>query len=484
LEFKTKSGKKIVLENISPNDIEALDITPDDMLNISSSFKSGNKIVREYQAKKILLVKMVIAYIIAMAISMTLLSLGPTMEKIMTPVVVTLMIFPFVSPLLYFFPKIFLNMWNIASFFLMIVMFSIIDPMVTLGLGALLMFFGKKLYKQKKETKAVIKKFPVEKRMVDFYNSADFIDIKDIITRLHNTKKGNIVYYTANILFLILEPAILIGLFYFMINKENTLPFIFAGLILPIAYLAFYTKKRLPYLLDKDVKNAKLDLPIIKQKIMSNTLSNIDSNLEYNMKSNIDKSQTIKKDFIESNIVEANNNIKIIAEDIIENKQDIFYEFSEIAVQTEDFKNIFSGVFIKIDFNKYSSEKVFVYSKKSKKSKKGLKKVTLESTEFNSKFDVYATNENAARYILSLTMQEKMVNFVKKFDHEIYLSFVEGVLYITIPELTDLFELNLIFFNLDEMTTIRILSYYYNFVQYLYSFYQDMDLDVRLWSKK
>lgn len=62
----------------------------------------------------------------------------------------------------------------------------------------------------------------------------------------------------------------------------------------------------------------------------------------------------------------------------------------------------------------------------------GLKKVELESLEFNKKFNVKATNELVAFFVLTPQIQEKILQFEKKYSGRVYVAFMVNHLYIAI----------------------------------------------------
>ncbi|MEH1923193.1 DUF3137 domain-containing protein [Nostoc sp.] len=71
--------------------------------------------------------------------------------------------------------------------------------------------------------------------------------------------------------------------------------------------------------------------------------------------------------------------------------------------------------------------------------------IKLEDPEFAKFFTVYGDDQIEARYVLSTSLMDKIVNFRKKTNRNIYIYFVDDMIYIAIEEAVEnnLFEPNL-----------------------------------------
>ena len=96
------------------------------------------------------------------------------------------------------------------------------------------------------------------------------------------------------------------------------------------------------------------------------------------------------------------------------------------------------GIFIVAEFPKHFKAHTLVYSKRvinPEPPSKEYKKVTMDSSAFNKEFIVYATDAIEARYILSPTLMERILEYHKETLYPTLLSpttlsFVDGNIYI------------------------------------------------------
>ncbi|OYD88239.1 hypothetical protein CDG77_24930 [Nostoc sp. 'Peltigera membranacea cyanobiont' 213] len=100
---------------------------------------------------------------------------------------------------------------------------------------------------------------------------------------------------------------------------------------------------------------------------------------------------------------------------------------------------IFKGLFFKAKFNKNLRTVTIVQPKAINANIHALnhaKKqvIKLEDPEFAKLFTVYGDDQIEARYVLSTNLMDKIVNFRKKTNRNIYISFVDDMIYIAIEE--------------------------------------------------
>jgi len=179
------------------------------------------------------------------------------------------------------------------------------------------------------------------------------------------------------------------------------------------------------------------------------------------------------------------------------------FQFSELHTQykqvtygpkgqrQENWITIFRGLFIHADFNKNFAGSTFVLPDTAERllgalgqslqkfSSRG-ELVKLENTEFEKLFVVYSSDQVEARYILTPSIMEAMVNLYRRFDGEIYFSFVGSRVYFANSFNVALFEPNIFrsgvnysdvkeMFDLFGMTSVLI---------------QELNLNTRIWTKK
>ena len=114
---------------------------------------------------------------------------------------------------------------------------------------------------------------------------------------------------------------------------------------------------------------------------------------------------------------------------------------------------IFKGLFAVAEFPKDFSGVVLVYPDRSEKLLghlsrglqklggrfRGLQLVKLEDPEFERRFVVFASDPVTARYVLSTSLMEALRRFRDRFG-QVYVSFIDGTLYLAAPVREDLFE--------------------------------------------
>ena len=174
-------------------------------------------------------------------------------------------------------------------------------------------------------------------------------------------------------------------------------------------------------------------------------------------------------------------------------------EFSELHVarvqqsgkQTQTIP-IFDGIFFCADFNKNFKGETYVlpdYAEKwfgaigrflQKGSIKYGKVVRMENVDFEKEFAVYSTDQVEARYILSTSLMERILNLKKKFRKKIHISFVSSNLYIAITFFGRLLEPTL-FRRLDNY---KINKSYFDLIKSLNDIVEDLNLNTRIWTKQ
>ncbi|OYD89549.1 hypothetical protein CDG76_34690 [Nostoc sp. 'Peltigera membranacea cyanobiont' 210A] len=144
---------------------------------------------------------------------------------------------------------------------------------------------------------------------------------------------------------------------------------------------------------------------------------------------------------------------------------------------------IFKGLFFKAKFNKNLRTVTIVQPKvinanihTLNHAKKQV--IKLEDPEFAKFFTVYGDDQIEARYVLSTSLMDKIVNFRNKTNRNIYISFVDDMIYIAIEEAV---ENNI----LDPNLYKRVLKFaplreYFETFNLMLGIVEDLNLDRRI----
>ncbi|MHC4362545.1 MAG: DUF3137 domain-containing protein [Planctomycetota bacterium] len=174
-------------------------------------------------------------------------------------------------------------------------------------------------------------------------------------------------------------------------------------------------------------------------------------------------------------------------------------EFSELHAEYESGsgknrsrRTVFKGLFFIADFNKHftcqtivlpdTAENLFGSFGKLFQSWNILRGqlIKLEDPEFERNFVVYGNDQIQARYILSTSLMERIVDFKRKTNRRIYLSFVGSKVFVAISFTKDLFEPRLFQTILD----FGLIQEYFEDLQLAVGTVEDLNLNTRIWSKE
>ena len=231
-----------------------------------------------------------------------------------------------------------------------------------------------------------------------------------------------------------------------------------------------------------------------KSLIIRKIVCFIDENLNYDADECIDKTT-----FMLSKIFTTKPN-RYKGDDLVWGKTGATeIKFSEIKAEHESGsgKNrrrytIFKGLFFIGDFNKHftcetivlpdTAEKLFGHFGQKLQSMNIFRGqlIKLEDPEFESHFVVYGDDQIQARYILSTSLMERIVEFRKKTGRKIYLSFVGSKVFVAVSYTKSLFEPRL-FRTLLDFKPIRE---YFEDLQLAIGIVDDLNLNTRIWSKQ
>ena len=158
----------------------------------------------------------------------------------------------------------------------------------------------------------------------------------------------------------------------------------------------------------------------------------------------------------------------------------------------EEWNDIFQGLFFVADFNKAFHSKVVVLPDIAERSlgvlgtwMQGMnvqrgELIKLDHMEFEKFFVVYGSDQIESRYILSHTLMEKIVQFRKKIDKPLYLSFVDAKLFLALNYTKPLFE-PILSRSLLEFDYIKD---YFELLVMIIGIVNEFKLNEKLWSKR
>jgi hypothetical protein len=266
-------------------------------------------------------------------------------------------------------------------------------------------------------------------------------------------------------------------------NSRMPAPFLFVGVILCIITSAviyhFMTRGYVAR---------------FKSLVIQKIVQFIDENLNYAADSFIDKTT-----FMLSKIFTTKPN-RYKGDDLVWGKTGATeIKFSEIKAEHESGsgKNrrrytIFKGLFFIGDFNKHftcetvvlpdTAEKLFGHFGQTLQSMNIFRGqlIKLEDPEFESHFVVYGNDQIQARYILSTSLMERILEFKKKTGRKIYLSFVGSKVFVAVSYTKSLFEPRIFRTLLDFEPILE----YFEDLQLAIGIVDDLNLNTRIWSKK
>lgn len=109
-----------------------------------------------------------------------------------------------------------------------------------------------------------------------------------------------------------------------------------------------------------------------------------------------------------------------------------------------------------------------------------LEEVILESPSFNEKFETFSSSQIEARYILSTTMMERILEFRQKFNYEMNFVFVDSKMYFTVNWGSHMFEPYDINKNLIEHK-MQLIENTHKQLSYCIQIIEALNLNTELW---
>ena len=187
-------------------------------------------------------------------------------------------------------------------------------------------------------------------------------------------------------------------------------------------------------------------------------------------------------------------------DDLVVGKVDgVKLRFSELHSQIkkkgnkgkEYWETIFRGLFFVADFNKYFHGKTLVLPDNSEKffgsfshffqsfSSRG-ELIKLDNPEFEKEFMVYSDDQIEARYILSHSLMNSILEYKKLVQKKISISFVGSNIYIAIGFKKRLFEPKIY----KKVTNFDEVRFYFEVLNLTTDIIKHLNLDRKIWSKR
>jgi len=165
-----------------------------------------------------------------------------------------------------------------------------------------------------------------------------------------------------------------------------------------------------------------------------------------------------KRDFIRSSELIGLANV-FSSNDLLSGKyRDVEFQQSDILVQRRQkvgkssvTTTLFKGQYRVFEFNKRFTSYLQVRDKEGFlfgnakpyqffTEREATKKVKLENSEFNNKFDVYASDEHEAFYILTPHFMEKIMKLNESMNSQVLIGFIDNQLHVAVNNGEDFFE--------------------------------------------
>jgi len=231
-----------------------------------------------------------------------------------------------------------------------------------------------------------------------------------------------------------------------------------------------------------------------KQRIIGRIVRFLDPGLSYQADGFIDK-HTFKGSKLFNHHID-----RYKGEDLVRGRADkTDIAFSELHAEYKTgsgkdthWHTIFKGLFFIADFNKHFRGQTVVLPDTAEKLFGGFGKmlqswnvgradlIKLEDPEFEREFVVYGDDQIEARYILSTSLMQRILDFKRKTGTKIHLSFTGSKVYVAVPMKKNMFEPKY-FSNISDFSPILD---YYRDLTFAVGIVDDLNLNTRIWTKE
>ncbi len=309
-------------------------------------------------------------------------------------------------------------------------------------------------------------------------------NLKSLESLRKKVKRGQIFGFAFIILAFILFVPVTAALEQY--NSE-ALPFL---VVAPVAIIG-------AIILFRTHKKKKLYRQKFKQEVVSEIVKAIDPTWEYNADQHISSSEYRSSDLFKQSVD------RYRGDDLISGKiektdfrcSELHTEYKTVTTdkngaRKETWHTIFKGLFFHADFNKEIKGKTYIepdtaerllgkFGQGLQMSSKG-KLVKLENPEFEKIFAVFGTDQTEARYILTPTIMEALVNIYKKYKRKMHLSFIGSRVYVAMSFNKNLFEPKVF----SSGVNYKDIEFMYNLFEINQIIIHELNLNTRIWTKE
>ena len=247
----------------------------------------------------------------------------------------------------------------------------------------------------------------------------------------------------------------------------------------------------IPLILFINTKEKKFVLTF-KEQVVKRVIAFIDASLSY-----IPERSLPQTDFMESKIFFGTPDSHYSGSDFVSGQRgDVKFRFSQVSAKqkskstkSNDDITLFQGILFVTKFNKIFTKEHFVLPDIAEKAfgiaGESLQKlnrfrpplVKLENVEFEEHFAVYSGDETECRYILSLSLMERIVELRKKLKQSFSLSFVNSNLYLAVSYDADIYRPPLFF----SQTQYDVIKEIYDSLSLFTDIVDELNLNLKIW---
>ncbi len=312
-------------------------------------------------------------------------------------------------------------------------------------------------------------------QLYDYYQK----DLLPLLKRYENVRLS-VIAKIRNTTIIMVTLVIIISM---VIAVFTHLPGLFIGVIGVFAVLWFWLYK---YFISSYKSNFKHD-------IIGRLVRFVDDGLNYFPE------QHIKEDVYMASRLYMRDLERYNGEDLIKGQYGkTKLAFSELHTQYKSRNNkrnswvtIFKGLFFLADFNKEFNGYTLVlpdiaqgllgsFGQKLQSFSGRGQLVKLENPQFEKKFVVYSNNQVEARYILTPALMQRIMDFKEKSKKNIRLSFIHSCVFIAIENNKNMFEPRIF----KTLLSFEPMEEYYNDLTLAIGIVDDLNLNLRIWTKQ
>jgi len=237
-----------------------------------------------------------------------------------------------------------------------------------------------------------------------------------------------------------------------------------------------------------------------KNNIIEPLIKHIDENLSYSKDRYVAKCH-FKDSYIYKTSIDSYHGNDLIEGTINGVKLQFSDVHAEHETKTEDedghddssLETIFQGLFLRAEFNKNFKGRTVILPDKAEKrfgkllgswlQSKNMNRsdlVKMDNNEFEKHFVVYGTDQVEARYILTHSMMDRLLEYTKRVSVPLNISFNKNHIYLALEYNKDLFEPTVF----SSLLKYELIKEYASTLELAVSIVEELKLNEKLWSKQ